>query len=335
MKIENIKFENIGLELSKEDFNETKIQLGMNVDVTTALYQTNATKYFREAMIGENSSRSKFRQVLGVKDRVKLGKASFVSLIKPGECDFNPSDSDVVQKTFEVCPLMVGTSVCVEDLEIAFMSDQLKKGSNDFSDSFEFMNYFYETLSKTTEQELEYLTFRGDTQGGGTGSTAYLTACDGLEVKLTADNNVLKSATASTSAVTSSNIIEKLVEARNALGTGVKNKSDFVYMLSTNAVEAYRDAVSENKASGQYFVEGVTLNFQGAEIYHAEGASDNVIIAGNWDNFLNIQDLTSDETGFQVVDFYKTRLDRKIGVRTDFKFSPDFVVSEEIYIHKV
>lgn len=331
MKIENIKFENIGLELSKADFNETKIQLGINVD-SSALYQTNATKYFREAMIGENSSRSKFRQVLGVKDRVKLGKASFVSLIKPGECDFDPSDSNISQKTFEVCPLMVGTSVCVEDLEIAFMSDQLKKGSNDFSDSFEFMNYFYETLSKTTEQELEYLTFRGNTAGGGTGSTAYLTACDGLEIKLTTDNDVKKAATAS--AITSSNIIDKLIEARDALGTGVKNKSDFVYMLSTNAIEAYRDAVSENKASGQYFVEGVTLNFQGTEVYHAEGASDNVIIAGNWDNFLNIQDLTSDETGFQVVDFYKTRLDRKIGVRTDFKFSPDYVVSEEIFIHK-
>lgn len=331
MKIENIKFENIGLELSKADFNENKIQLGMNVD-STALYQTNATKYFREAMIGENSSRSKFRQVLGVKDRVKLGKASFVSLIKPGECDFDPSDSDISQKTFEVCPLMVGTSVCVEDLEIAFMSDQLKKGSNDFSDSFEFMNYFYETLSKTTEQELEYLTFRGNTAGGGTGSTAYLTACNGLEIKLTSDNDVQKAATAS--AITSSNIIAKLIEARDSLGTGVKNKSDFVYMLSTNAIEAYRDAVSENKASGQYFVEGVTLNFQGTEVYHAEGASDNVIIAGNWDNFLNIQDLTSDETGFQVVDFYKTRLDRKIGVRTDFKFSPDYVVSEEIFIHK-
>lgn len=329
---EKIKFGMLPFELSKADFNKgTKVELGMNVD-STGLYQTNANEYFVKAMIGENSSRSKFRQVLGVKDRIKLGTAVFNSLIKAGDCDFDPSDSDVSQVTFEVAPLMASTSVCVEDLEIAFMSDQLSKGSRDFSDQFAFMNFFYSTLSETVQEEMEYLTFRGDSAGTLTGTTDYLNTVDGLEKVLTTSSDTHKAATAST--VTSANIIAKLIEARDALPQGVKNKKDFVFMLSSNAIDAYKDAISENKASGQYYVEDVTLNFQGVEIFHAEGASDNTIIAGNWNNFVNVQDLITDETGFEVVDFYKTKLDRKIGVRTDFKFVPGVVKHNEVFIHK-
>ena len=139
-------------ELSVQDFNKgAKVELSMNVD-SSGLYQTNANEYFINAMIGENSSRSKFRQVLGVKDRIKLGTAVFNSLIKAGDEDFDPSGSDVSQVTFEVTPLMVGTSVNIRDLEIAFISDQLAKGSRDFSDQFAFMSFFYSTLSKNNSK---------------------------------------------------------------------------------------------------------------------------------------------------------------------------------------
>jgi len=330
--LKTVKFTNLPFEFSVEDFNKgNKVELAMTVD-TSADYATNANDYFRAAMIGENSTRSKFRQVLGVKDRIKLGTAVFDSLIKDGACDFDPSDSTISQKTFEVCPLMVGTSVCIEDLETSFVSDQIAKGSRDFSDQFAFMNYFYETLSNSTADEMEYLTWRGDSSGTLTGATAYLNTCDGLEAKLTADSDVIDST--GNTAINSANVISKLVEARNALPVAVKNRKDFVYMVSTNVMEAYMDAVSENKASGQYYIEGLTPNFQGVEMFKADGASNDVIVAGNWRNFLNVQDLLTDESGFEVVDFYKTTLSRKIGVRTDFKFSPDYILGEEIFFHK-
>jgi len=336
IKLDKVTFENLDFEFSIEDFGKdfnTKnqsVELDMVVDAS-ADYTTNASDYFRRAMIGENSTRSLFRQILGVKDRVKLGTAVFDSLIKSGACDFDPSNSDISQKTFEVCPLMVSTSVCVADLEVSFISDQLSKGSNNFNDSFAFMNYFYETLSLEHQEEMEYLTFRGDSTGTQTGANAYLNTCDGLEVKLGADGTVLKPVTPS--AITSANVIDKLIEARDAMPTAVKDRGDFTYLLSTNAMEAYQDAISENQASGQYYVDKITPNFQGVSIVKAPGASDNVLIACNLNNLLNIQDLVTDETGYQVVDFFKTKLDRKIGVRTDFKFSPDFVVGEEIYFH--
>ena len=334
IKLEKIKFDNIGLELSIEDFSKygSKVEMDMTVD-TSADYTTNATDYFREAMIGENQSRGNFRAIFGVKDRVKLGTSTFESLIKSGACDFDPSDSEISQKEFEVCPLMVSTSVCIADLEQSFISDQIAKGSANFNDNFAFMTFFYETLAKEHQEELENLTWKGDTAGGETGNLAYLNSCDGLEKKLGADGDVLVPGTASP--ITSSTVVDSIIEGRNALPRGVKSKDGFVIMAATNVVEAYKDAISENQASGQYYVGDVQLNFQGTPIIEIEGASDDVLILADRMNFLLLQDLISDETGYEVVDFYKTRLDRKIGIRTDFKFGVDYLIGKEIYYHSV
>lgn len=316
------------LKLNKLDFTIKEENFALNLDASSA-YETNAVDMYRAAMIGENSVRGRFKQVLGVKDRVKLGTTVFSNLIKAGACTFDPSDADLSQKTFEVCPIMIGTAICVDSLETSFVSDQLARGSASFTEPQPFMNYFYETLSATLAEELSYLSFRGDSSL--TGDT-YLKACDGLETVLAASTGVTTPSTAST--VTSANVIAKMIEARSGVSAAVKAKSDFVYIVSTNVWEALMDAVSDNKNSGLYYVEGINLRFQGVEVVRADEASDNVIIATYLSNLLNISDLESDVTGFNVVDFMQTLLDRKIGIRTDAKVSFDFLVAGDIFFHK-
>jgi hypothetical protein len=318
-----IELKKLGFALSQESFD-------MNVD-SSALYATNATEMYRRAMIGENSSRSLFKQLYGVKDRIKLGTVDFTSVIKPGACDFDPTDSDISQITLEVCPIMVGTSFCIDDLETSFVSDQIGKGSKDFSEPAAFMGYFYETLSAVVDEELEILTWQGNTAGAT--SSGYLLACDGLEVQLasTASGGALHPATAS--AITSANVIAKFIEARDAVPKSVKNKKDFAYIVSTNVYEALLDAISDNKNSGLYFMEGYELKFQGVPVIHAEGASDNVLIAAQLSNFVFVSDLAADTQSFNVVDFMKTNLNRRIGVRTDAKVGFKYLRPTEIYFH--
>ena len=66
-------------------------------------------------------------------------------------------------------------------------------------------------------------------------------------------------------------------QARNVVPKAVRRKEDFVYVVSTNVYDALADAVSENKASGLYYIEGDSLRFQGVEVYKADGASDDTI----------------------------------------------------------
>jgi len=318
-------------ELAMSDFEKSKkeVNMGMTVDAS-ANYATNATEYFRKAMIGEERTRSRFRQLLGVKDRVKLGTIDASALnVVAGTCAFTPGTTTVKQKEFTVQPLMLPTDVCIRSLEIAFMSDQLSRGSNSFTDKFAFMDFFYDYLGSILAEQIEKLTFTG---------TVGVNGVDGLEAKMTADANILKPTGGNggvASAITSANVVAKLTQARNVLPNEVKRKSDFVYIVARNVYEALMDDVSTNKASGLYFGDSNgTLTFQGVEIYCADGASNNVIIATYWYNLVNVQDLTDDELGFNVVDFMKTTLDRKIGVRCDFKFQPDYSISNEIYFHK-
>jgi len=340
--VNNLTF-NLGgkeIHLSKEDFNNAKtalmnpsmvegkdVKMAMTVD-PSADYATNSQEYFRRAMIGEEKTRGKFRQLLGVKDRVKLGTADADAVaIKAGATTFNPDNTEISQKEFEVKPLMYGTVFDVRSLEIAFMSDQLAKGSNQWSDSFAFMTFFYQTLEATLTEQMELITFSGTVGANGV---------DGLETLLTADATVLKPTAGNggvASAITDLNVIDKLKQARNVLPRAVRRKSDFVYIVAGNVYDALADAVSDNKASGLYYIENVNLAFQGVPIYKADGASDNVIIATYWSNLANVMDLMDEELGFNIVDFMKTTLDRKIGVRVDFKYQPDYVISTEIYFH--
>lgn len=312
----------------QKDAEGKEIEMAMTID-PSADYATNAKEYFTEAMIGEEKTRSKFRQLLGVKDRVKLGGVDTSALtIKAGAAAFDPDNTTLNQKDYEVKPLMFGTKFDIASLEQSFVSDQLKKGSNKFSDQFEFMNFFYSEISRHLTELMEQITFTGTIAANGV---------DGLETLMTADANVLKPTVGNggvASAITDANVIDKLKQARNVLPRAVRRRPDFVYIVSTDVYDALADAVSENKASGLYYIEGDILAFQGKEIYRADGGSENLIIATYWENLVNIQDLMDEEMGFNIVDFMQTTLERSVGVRVDFKFQPDYVNAEEIYFHQ-
>ena len=301
--------------------------LAMTVDAS-ANYATNAQEYFTRAMIGDEATRTKFRQLLGVKDRVKLGGVTTTGInIKPYAAVFNPDNTTVVQKEYVVQPLMWGTKFDVRSLEIAFMSDQLAKGSNNFSDQFAFMTFFYSEIERRIQEDLELLTFQGVLATDGV---------DGLETLLAVDGNVLFPTSGNggvAGAVTSANVIAKLTQARNVVPKAIRKRSDFVYIVSQNVYDALADIVADNKASGLYYLEAETMRFQGREVYLADGASDHTIICTYWENLVNVMDLMSDEVGFNTVDFMGTTLERSIGIRADFKFQPSYVNSNEIYLH--
>jgi hypothetical protein len=301
--------------------------LAMTVDAS-ANYATNAQEYFTRAMIGDEASRTNFRQLLGVKDRVKLGGVTTTGInIKPYAAVFNPDNTTVLQKEYVVQPLMWGTKFDVRSLEIAFMSDQLAKGSNNFSDQFAFMTFFYAEVERRIQEDMELLTFQGVLATDGV---------DGLETLLAVDGNVLFPTAGNggvASAVTQANVIDKLKQARNVVPVAIRKRQDFVYIVSQNVYDALADEISENKASGLYYLEGETMRFQGRQVYLADGASDNTIICTYWENLVNVMDLMSDEVGFNTVDFMGTTLERSIGIRADFKFQPSYVNSNEIYLH--
>lgn len=318
--IKEFKLNRTGLTIKKHEFD-------MIAD-STAAYATNATESFAKALLSDDV-RSRFSQVIGIKDRVKLGLGEFQNVTQAGTCDWNPSDSNVSQKTFEVCPLAFMTEVCIEDLEINYMSDELAKGSNNFSETG-FVSFLWDTFAATISEELSIIAFQGDTSL--TGNT-YLNVCDGLEKQLANDTGATKPSVAS--AVTVSNVILKFTDARNGVPKAVRNKADFVYMAATNVYDALADAVSENKASGIYYIENVKLMFQGVEVIKVEGASDDVLIAGQLSNFKNITDLAGDEHGFSLIDFRTTTGARKIGVRADAKMKVSYLRPEEIWYHAV
>lgn len=335
-----INLGNHSISLTEDDFikgvslagvDGKEVNMDMTVDAS-AEYATNAREYFVQAMIGEKKTRSNFRPVLGVKDLVKLGGLTTSDIeIRPGDVEPNFDDTTAIQKEFRVAPLMAATSIKISELEQAYMSDQLAKGSNNFTDKFEFMNFLYAQVAREISKKMEKKTWTALTATDG---------YNGLNFQLGADDDVLVPTAGNggvASAITSANVIDKLKQARNVITAAkdgaVAEADDFVYIVSKDVYNALADVVSENKASGLYYLEGETLAFHGVEVYKSMGAIDNTLIAAAWSNFVNIQDLLDEELGFNIVDFMKTTLSRKLGIRVDFKYLPSFVNGDEIYFH--
>jgi len=157
----------------------------LNVE-NNALLQINPNQFYVKALLTERST-SNFRQLINVKERTKIASLEFGNVLQEAGCDFVATDSNLGAKTMEACKIGVGVELCQYDLESSFVSQYMKAGSNqiNFADTNgltpEFWAHYQERLIAAIDDNLEILTWKGNT-AGSTGT--YLDLCDGLEAKL-------------------------------------------------------------------------------------------------------------------------------------------------------
>lgn len=300
-----------------------KLKFSLNV-TTEALLQVNPREFYGKALLTDRT-RSKFRQVLDVKEKRKIGSLDFGTLLFAADCEFQGGDSTLGAKEMEPCKLQIGTDICMYELETSFVADWMKSGSNGDWLPADFASYMFDRLSKTVDDRLEVLTFQGDSEGE-TGT--YLDLCDGLEKKLcTADipsNQLIVGAP-----ITVNNVVAELTKVYNAIPKELKNrKSEILWLVSSHIADTYRLAVASQSAE-VYTAQEPSLNFLGYTLTVAQGMSDDVMMASLAENYVFLADLVSDPEDLTVIDMSKTVGDKTIRVRSDFKFGVDFLNDAE------
>jgi hypothetical protein len=304
-----------------------KYQFDINIG-SNALLEANPKEFFTAALLS-NKSTSMFRQLLNVKEKTKISGFEFQDVLQAESCTFTKTDSDLDAKTLEPCKLQIGVELCQYDLESSFLADWMRAGSNqvDFS-PVEFMAHYYERLAAKVADNLEVLTWKGDT-AGMTGT--YLDLCDGLETKLNADVDVIDIPAA---AITSANVIAQMTLVYEALPVAIRNqKSNLVWYVADNVAAAYQIAVATASAE-VYTRQNPELTFLGIQLMVAEGMTDNKMVCSRKDNFLYITDLVSDQSEVITINMKSTTGDRLIRSISDFKFGVDYVNPTEIVYYK-
>ena len=302
----------------------------LNVDTLTAAHVVNPQEFFTKALLAERST-SFFRPFLNVNSKIKLGSLEFDDVILPADCDFDSTDANLSAKLMEPCKLALGVEICQYDLQNSFVAEYMGKGNSiDFANTAgltpEFLAHYYERLGAKLNDNLERLTWQGDTSL--TGAT-YLKECDGLEVLLGSDTGVTLTFTATT--VTASNVIAEITKVYNAIPAEL-NKAEVAIMVSSNIAQAFKVAVAS--ASSEVFVNRVPdMNFIDVRIIEAKGMSPNKMVASRLSNFIFLTDLVNPASELITINMKATTGDRKLRTISDFTFGVNYTNPEEFVIY--
>lgn len=306
-----------------------KLLFELDVNVNAA-HVVNPNEFYNKALLSVPST-SLFRPFLNVNSKMKIGSLEFQDVIQEADCNFTATDADLSAKAMEPCKLAIGVELCQYDLQNSFVAEYMKNGNAiDFANTSgltpEFMSHYNERLGAKLVDNLERLTWKGDTDGA-TGT--YLDLCDGLETQLLADADVVGITGAS---VTTVNVLAELTKIYNAIPVEL-NKEDVTIGVSSNIASAYRIVVSQGNTLS-YITKNLDFSFLDVKMVELKGASANTAVATYFDrNLIFMTDLVSPASELITIDMKGTTGDRKIRTISDFTFGVNYVNPAEIVFY--
>jgi hypothetical protein len=306
-----------------------KVHFAMDV-TNNALLQVNPKEFYTKALLSNRSS-AQFRQLLGIKESTKIASLDFGTLLTEADCDFVANDSTLSAKTMDVCKIALNTEVCQFEIEQSFLADWMNKGSNGDFMPADFATHFYDQLGRTVADQLEYLTWQGDTEGA---TDTYLDLCDGLEKQLSGADIPVAQKIAGTN-ITASNVIAQLTLVYNQIPKALRNrKSEVKWFIASNVADAYRLAVATQSAEA-YTTKDAPLTFLGYELTIGEGMTDSTMTLSLQSNYIFLADLVSDPSDITTINMKETTGDRKIRVISDFKVGFNYLNDAEWVTYKI
>jgi hypothetical protein len=302
----------------------------LDVDLSAA-HVVNPQEFFSKALLGDRTTKY-FRQFVNINSKTKIGSLEFDDVIAEADCAFAATNADLAAKSMEPCKLALGVELCQFDLQNSFVAEYMGKSNTiDFGNTTgltpEFLNHYYERLGAKLNDNLEKLTFRGSTGALGTTASGYLALCDGLEVRLAADVDVVDvSATAS---ITVANVIGEMNKVYSAIPAEIAGDDDLIWLVSNDMYQAYLQAVAA-ASSELYYNRIPGSNFIDVEIIRAKGLSAKKMILTKRSNLIFLTDLVSPASELITINMKTTTGDRKLRTISDFTFGVDYVNPTEI-----
>ena len=239
-----------------------------------------------------------------VKYKEVIQKLDVSGIVQDASCDFATSGSVAITETIlEPKELQVNLELCKQNFldswEAVSMGysafDEIPRNFTDY-----LISYVGGKVAEATEQSI---------WNGAIGNGSFL----GFEERITASTGAAAFKPAQSGSVDrpngtvdKDNVVQILTEVVDAIPSSVYGKEDTVIYVGTKVLKAWQSSqsgqVNIGSFNSQLNVGEKPLNFQGIEIIHAPGMSDNTIIAGQKSNFHFGTGLMSDYNEVRVLD---------------------------------
>jgi hypothetical protein len=293
----------------------------LNTPITTTYAGEFAGKYISAALLsGKTLAEGNITTVPNVKYKQVMKKAVSGDLVKDATCDFS-GEADVLtlsERILQPEEFQVNLELCKKDFRSDWEAAQMGFSAFDNLPP-SFSDFLIAHVADKVAQRIETNIW--------TGTNATSGQFDGFVTTLTADNDVNDVVgTASTAA----NIIEELGKIADAIPSAVYGAEDMTIYLPGNMYRNYVRALGGFGAAGlgaagtnnqgtQWYNMGSGLSFDGIQVVHAPGLSDNDAVAAEKSNLFFGTGLLSDQNEVKVIDM--ADLDGSQNVRIVMRFT--------------
>ena len=301
-----------------------KLRFDLNNGVGATL-TPNAESFYSQAYLGSSDIVDNFRTLPGVKFEVKIGTVTFGDILQPSTCAFTAPTDELTAKLMSVCALSSMAQICQFDLEQSFVSLQMAQGSNgDFSVA-NFMNFYWSEMANSINGSIESLRWQGDASL----PSGPLSLCDGYEVQLAGDINVIPY-TAMTPNPTFAQMLANLQAAFALVPANIASRTaDLRIYLPTQLVNIYRLGVASGNTNA-YITQDLNLTYLGIKIVLCPGMSNDHLVITLKDNLVYLFDGEGDPSDLRAVNLADTVAEPYIRTRANMKIGFNYVNPSDI-----
>jgi len=283
----------------------------------------NAEAFYAQAYLGSSDIVDNFRTLPGVKFEVALGAVTFGDILQPSNCAFTAPTDTLSAKIMSVCALSAMAQICQFELEQSFVSLQMAQGSNGDFTVANFMNFYWSEMANSINGSIETLRWQGNSRG-----MAPLDLCDGYEVQLSADIDVIPYAMTATP--TFAQLLTDLEAAFALVPANIASRTaDLRIYLPTQLVNIYRLGVASGNTQA-YITQDLGLTYLGIKIVLCPGMSNDHLVITLKDNLIYLFDAESDPSDLRAVNLSDTVAEPYLRTRANMKVGFNYVNPTDI-----
>ena len=292
-----------------------------------------AAEWYAKMLYGAPSL-DRMKIMTNVKSKMQVPNLNVLEASKAANCNFTAGGEIVIgTRELEVTTIDINLEVCEEDLEVLFLSEDMRPGSNgtgDFTPA-EVRNMILEQVTLRVSEEIEFMIWQGDILGP---PGSYLSLIDGLEKKLGADIAVIPVVGV---ALTAANILTEVAKVKAAIPGPVLRRLTRegvglgVNLTTYHLIIAGLTAITFNP--GMVTAVPESIEYLGMRIFAFDGMSDDVMVFADWNRVWVGTDLLTDISDIKIIAMAETTGDSKIRIKGRYKLGVEYAVSEEIVFY--
>jgi hypothetical protein len=278
-----------------------------NPSITSTYAGEAAADYIAAALL---SAKTLDNQAITIKPNVKfkevIQKLDVAGIVQDASCDFATSGSVTVsERILEPKELQVNLSLCKsefvdswEALSLGYSAfDEIPRNFTDY-----LVSYVGGKVAEATETSIWQGSASTNGEFGGFETAFSASVASGGSTDVLAAGG----ATPISGAIDSTNVVTKLGGVVDSIPSAVYGKEDLVLYVGTKVLKAWQTSQSGvtniGSFNNQLNVGEKPLNFQGIEIVHCPGMSDDKIVAAQKSNLFFGTGLLSDHNEVRVLD---------------------------------